>query len=179
MWDKTVKYVDLSMVTNHTGVEELPLPAPYSVRFYRPGDERHWARIETSAGEFDREEDVLPAFERYYGARRDQLSERMLFLLDGDGRPVGTATAWFDEGKAGHLHWVAIDQENQRKGLARPLVQRAMWRMHELGDNRAILTTQTPSWVAVKVYLGLGWRPYNDGNPDFDEGWRVIREKIY
>lgn len=52
--------------------ERLAPPAPaagYRIRPFAPGDERHWARIETSVGEFSEEAAARAYFERVYLAR--------------------------------------------------------------------------------------------------------------
>ena len=95
MWDTSVEKVHLRMELD--SLEQLPrhpLPERYGFRFYRPGDEIHWARIETSAGEFSRIEDGLRRFERDF-PDREPLPERMIFLTDG-GVPFATVTAWFE-----------------------------------------------------------------------------------
>ena len=49
--------------------ERLAPPAPaagYRIRPFVPGDERHWARIETSVGEFSEEAAARAYFERVY-----------------------------------------------------------------------------------------------------------------
>lgn len=178
MWDKTIKYHDLVMeIPTLEHIPELPLPPGYSLRYYQPGDERHWARIERGAEEFTNNADAYRAFEKYYGDRRLELPGRMMFLLDNNGLPVGTLTAWND-GARGQLHWVGIATGHQGQGLARPMCAAALRRMRELGHTDAYLTTQTPSWVAVKVYLQLGFLPAAPDQSGFMEGWNVIREKL-
>ena len=108
MWDTSVEKVHLFMELNSLeNLPQHPLPQRYGWRFYRPGDELHWARIETSAGEFSRIEDGLRRFERDF-PDREPLPERMMFLTDG-GVPFATVTAWFEPDGAGLLHYVAID----------------------------------------------------------------------
>ena len=70
MWDTSVEKIHLKMELD--SLEQLPqhpLPEKYSFRFYCPGDEMHWARIETSAGEFSLIEDGLRRFERDFPDR--------------------------------------------------------------------------------------------------------------
>ena len=93
MWDTTVPMISLAM--RAASLEDLPvfaLPSHCGWRFYQPGDELFWARIETSAGEFKRPEEGLAGFERAFAAG-GRLEERMFFLTDG-GVPFATATAW-------------------------------------------------------------------------------------
>ena len=173
MWDQTVEYHDLAMVCSDLNVPSRPLPDGFGYRGFQPGDEHHWAEIERSAGEFTNLTDALARFDQDFGADQAELGRRMLFLTTASGEAIGTATAWFDQG-VGQLYWVGVDQRYQRRGFARPLVAHTMRRLWQLGHRQAKLSTQTPSWVAVRVYLSLGWQPYDDGQPDYVDGWRVI-----
>lgn len=175
MWDTSVEKVHLKMELD--SLEQLPqhpLPKQYGWRFYQPGDENHWARIETSAGEFSRIEDGLRRFERDF-PDKEPLLERMLFLTD-NGVPFATVTAWFEPDGAGLLHYVAIDAEHQGRGLSRALTSLGMNRLRALGHRSARLDTQTYSWVAIKVYREFGFRPVMHGE-DEKRGWRIVSEK--
>ena len=77
MWDTSVEMIELTMALDC--LDDLPahpLPEQYGCRAYRPGDELHWARIETSAGEFSKVEAGLRRFEGEF-PDREPLSERM------------------------------------------------------------------------------------------------------
>ena len=174
MWDTTVPMISLAM--RAASLEDLPvfaLPSRCGWRFYQPGDERHWARIETSAGEFDRPEAALDGFSRAFSGGK--LEERMLFLTDG-GEPFATATAWHDHGAQGRLHWVGVDAAHQGMGLSKPLVSLALQRLREVGYRSAMLTTQTASWVAIKVYHQFGFRPLLRKDGEL-EGWKIVSDK--
>lgn len=177
MWDDSVKKIHLAMALDRLcGLPEYALPESYGARFYRPGDEAHWARIEVSAGEAGDEETMLKKFRRDF---RDtaELERRMIFLTDG-GVPFATATAWFEDAELGHLHYVAVDATHQGQGLSKPLVSLALKRIAELGHSRAMLTTQTQSWVGIKCYHGFGFRPMAFfPEEDEKEGWRIVSEK--
>ena len=175
MWDTSVAKVHLKMELN--GLENLPqhpLPEQYGWRFYQPGDELHWARIETSAGEFSQIEGGLRRFERDF-PDREPLPERMLFLTD-KGVPFATVTAWFEPDGAGLLHYVAIAAAHQGQGLSRALTGLGMNRLRALGHRSARLDTQTYSWVAIRVYREFGFRPVIHGEDD-KRGWRIVSEK--
>lgn len=177
MWDDSIQKIHLAMVLDSlSALPEHVLPERYGVRFYRTGDEAHWARIEVSAGEARDEETMLQKFHRNFGDPAE-LEKRMLFLTD-DGIPFATATAWFEDAELGHLHYVAVDAAHQGQGLSKPLVSLALRRMAELGHSRAMLTTQTLSWVAIKCYHGFGFRPMPFfPMEDEKEGWRIVAEK--
>lgn len=179
MLDQSLPYVDLVMERpNLQGLPDLALPAGYSLRLYQPGDQRHWARITRLAGEFLTNQGAYRAFDRYYGPARLALPRRMLFLLDAAGLPVGTVTAWEDQGH-GQLHWVAIIPEHQGKGLSRPMCAAALRLMRDLGSPDAFLHTQTWSWVAIGVYANLGFVPrITIGSLKEARGWDIVRNKL-
>lgn len=179
MWDSTVPMIGLAMRART--LEDMPrfdLPKPYGWRFFQPGDERVWAEIETSAGEFRTPEEGLKGFRKYYPTD-DGLDARMIFLTDS-GRPFATATAWFSDGgpsdSEGRLHWVSVDRAHQGLGLSKAVVSLAMHRLRKLGHASAFLTTQTASWVAIKVYHRFGFCPEVREEKEL-EGWRIVSEK--
>lgn len=201
MIDKTVPYVDLYMLHDNLGDTVVrPLPEGYSYRFFDESDTDigHWVGIEVSSGDVPSQKAGHEGFEKYYRAHIEALKDRCYFLLNDQGDPIGTATAFFivhpmhelekmtpdgtplpDE-VTGHLHWVAISEEYKRRGLAKPMITTAMKRMHELGHEKAYLHTQTPSWVAAKIYLDLGWEPFQfvQSDDEFRKGWDIVRKKI-
>ena len=175
MWDTSVEKVHLAMeLDSLENLPQHPLPEQYGWRFYQPGDEIHWARIETSAGEFSQIEGGLRCFERDF-PDREPLSERMMFLTD-KGVPFATVTAWFEPDGAGLLHYVAVDAAHQGRGLSRALTGLGMNRLRELGHKCARLDTQTYSWLAIRVYHEFGFRPLVL-NADEKRGWRIVSEK--
>lgn len=175
MWDLSIPMIDLAMEAKTLShLPAFPLPAEYGWRFFRPGDEWNWARIEVSAGEFERIEDGLARFRREFPTD-DGLEARMLFLTDG-GAPFATATAWYEPDGCGHLHYVAVDAAHQGRGLSRPLIGLALRRMAELGHTRARLTTQTASWLAIRLYREFGFRPEPCSDRDA-EGWALVARK--
>ena len=58
MWDSNVEMIGLAMKADDlSGIPEYKLPPNYGWRYFQPGDERIWAEIEMSAGEFTCVED--------------------------------------------------------------------------------------------------------------------------
>ena len=84
----------------------------------------------------------------------------------------------------GRIHWVCIVPQHQRKGLCRPMMTAAMNRLKALGHERAILGTQTPRLVAIKVYLDFGFVPdLGDDAPGAAGGesrraWRLVKQEL-
>lgn len=156
------------------------LPAGYRLRLFMPGDEANWARIETEAGEFASVDDALRRFRDEFGASIDDMRERCIFIENGEGEPIGTATAWYKTiaGESfGRLHWVGIVPREQGRKLAKPLVAAAL-RVLAAKHRKAMLTSQTDSWRAIKMYLDFGFVPLLDGTEDCMEAWRWLESQL-
>jgi len=176
MWDYTVEVIGLKMVLPELGESaRAELPEKYGWRFYQPGDEVHWARMWTSAGGFKSEEAALETFRRDF-PDADALKERMIFLTDG-GVPFATVAVWFGENpEQGRLHWVCIDEAHQNQGLSAPLIALSLDLCRRLGCTNAYLHTNTPNWVAIRMYHRFGFVPFSRGERD-NEGWKIVSEK--
>lgn len=180
MHGERLPMIPLVMIrANLEGIADMPVPAGYRIRAFAPGDESSWARVETAAGEFSSEPRALEHFASEFGPHLAEMEERCLLLETGRGEAVGTATAWRNPGflgiDHGRIHWVAVTPEHQGRGLGRLLTVKALLllrRWHE----RAYLTTQTSSWIAVHLYLSLGFAPFLDA-PEQAEGWALLRRE--
>ena len=165
MLDKSVPYVDICMrrepgTPNPAGA----LPPGYRFAYYAPGDEKSWARIETSVLEFDSEMDALLYFQRDFLPYGPELPLRMLFVeTDTGGEPekVATASAWWaytGPRRDPTVHWVAVKPAHQGLGVGKALIARVIDRMIEIeGDRAFYLHTQTWSHKAVKLYQRAGF----------------------
>ena len=165
--DERIWYQAVRMERPLTDIREIPLPEGYAFRNYVPGDREVWIGIELSAREFRTREEGLDAWNRYFAAEEESLRERMFFVTDRHGQCVATASAYFDiekgdDGHTGWLHWVAVRRASQGLGLSKPLVTRVLARMRELGYEKAVVPTQTTTWLACKLYMDLGFRPTED-----------------
>ncbi len=178
--DSRIRYYELVLERDLDSLPERALPQGYRFALYAPGDRDAWIGIEQSAKEFDDREEGLRAWEKYFAPHEALLPERMYFVLNGKGEKVATATAYFDirrpdDGINAMLHWVAVRREDQGKGLSKPLILRALHRMRELGYRRAVIPTQTTTWLACRVYLDLGFRPIPRNAEHSQMGWRIVR----
>ena len=175
MMDRSVPMIGLAMACDDLHAAPIfELPPQYGVRWFRPGDEYLWVEIERSAGEFENTADAIKKFRNKYFPTDEGLSERMLFLTE-NGAAFATATAWYGEGM-GRLHWVGIDAAHQGRGLSRPLVSLALECLRALGHRSAYLTTQTASWVAIRVYREFGFRPRLRDETE-RAGWEIVSRK--
>lgn len=175
--DSRIRYVHLTM--ERPDLDSIPhaaLPDGYRFVYYRPGDRDRWIDIELSAKELTSHEQGVEVWQKYYGNVEHLMDQRMLFIENAQGEKVATATAYpLDVPGLGQVHWVAVRRDHQGRGLARPLISKVLERMKELGCSRAMLTTQTTTWVACKLYLDYGFRPSAETVPKELEGWRILR----
>lgn len=178
--DKRIKYYELLLEKDIELVEKYPLPVGYHFEFYQDGDRDFWIEIEKSAKEFATYEEGLDAWNRYYADKEDELLNRMIFVVNGLGEKVATATAFYDvhgNDKSGSawLHWVAVKRDYQGKGLSKPLITHTLNIMKALGYTHAKIPTQTNTWLAVKIYLDLGFKPISENAVSSYNGWCIIK----
>lgn len=165
-------------------LENLPtfaVPAPYTLRWYQPGDEQAWLAIHIAADPYLTFTEET--FEREFGADRALLPTRQAYLCDGTGTPVGTSSAWFyhdEEGDPyGLVHWVAIHPTAQGKGLAKPLLGLVCARLRELGHERGYLNTSSGRIPAIGLYLQLGFVPKMRRDRETTlRAWRQVGERL-
>jgi GNAT superfamily N-acetyltransferase len=138
-----------------------PVPTPFALRWYQPGDGQHWTDIHLEA---DLYSDITPElFQREFGTDEAELGQRQAYLLNPDGLPIGTASAWYADGKwgenVGMVHWVAMRPQWQGQGLAKPLLSAICTKLSQFGYERTILQTSTARIPAVNLYLHFGFQP--------------------
>lgn len=178
--DSTIRFFHLLLEQEMREFPERPLPEGYRYVHFAPGDKDAWIAIERSAREFDSREQGEAAWERYFAGHEKELEQRMFFVEDRTGRKVATATAYYDigtgdDGVNGWLHWVAVSREAQGKGLSKPLIAHTLNCLRRLGYQKGIISTQTVTWLACKIYLDLGFVPEHQNAKESEEGWRIIR----
>jgi len=167
MLDKTVPFAKVFMHRKAgTPIPVFPLPEGFSYTYYEDGDELNWARIETSAGEFDSEFAALLLFKKEFMDEVDELYRRCLFIRTADGEKVATANAWWSyigDQRRAWLHWVSVDARFQGLGLGKAIISRVTELMKVLeGDVDFYLSTQTWSYKAINIYRKCGWAPTDE-----------------
>src|SRR5699024_7798028 len=108
------------MIHDLMDLPNVPLPKGYRFRKFdfTRNDEALWATIVTATGEFASESEARQRFEDEFQPYPHETAERILFLETTEGRPVGTASAWFGEWNGetiGRLHWIEIIPDFQAK----------------------------------------------------------------
>jgi GNAT superfamily N-acetyltransferase len=155
------------------------LPEGFTVTWFQPGWETQWLEIQMLA---DPEGGVGPeTHAKCFGAAPHELPRRQAFLIDPHGRPVGTATAWFDyryQGRSwGRLHWVAVLPEFQGRRLGQAMLSVVCERMRSLHPEMAFLRTAAHRSAAIAVYLKFGFVP-EAATPEEAARWRQALEHL-
>jgi GNAT superfamily N-acetyltransferase len=138
------------------------LPDGFKFVFFKAGDEKYWAEIETSVLEFDSERQALEYFGEEYLPHLTELERRCVFIENEQGEKVATSMAWWgflsDSKRHPWLHWVSVKPQAQGLGLGKAVTIKAMQLLLETeGDADFYLSTQTWSHKAVGIYEKLGW----------------------
>ncbi|MBP7963036.1 MAG: GNAT family N-acetyltransferase [Caldilineaceae bacterium] len=166
MQDVHQKVIPIHMIRpTLAAIPQFDLPPGVGVRTFRPGDEAIWAHIQDTADLYNHV--TVEIHRRDYGTDEEVLAQRQFFLMDKEGTPFASASAWWQEnyveaggGAWGEVHWVAMLPAWQGRGVARPLMTLVLNRMAELGHTRAYLNTATPRLAAVNLYLRFGFLPH-------------------
>src|SRR5438309_1776444 len=140
---------------------EFELPANYTIRWYRPGDELHWLNIHKEADQYNA---ITPElFTQQFGSDPGVLEQRQCYLVNECHAPIGTASAWFDDqfegGPIGRVHWLALLPAYQGHGLSKPLMTAVCRRLRELGHTSAYLSTSSSRSSAIRLYLKFRFLP--------------------
>jgi GNAT superfamily N-acetyltransferase len=172
-------YIDVRMTReNLENIPKFTLWDGYAIRWYQPGDEMAWQKIQSLADRYD--EVTADLFQEEFGTDAKLLSKRQCFLCDGDNNAIGTASAWFGDQNGpslGRIHWVAIIPEHQGKGLAKPLLAVVCDRLKGLGHCKTFLTTQTCRVPAINLYAKFGFVPVIESDAD-RQIWKELAEHV-
>jgi len=169
MLDKSVPFVDVLMHRRKdTPIPIFELPDGFAFSVFQSGDEKAWAKIETSVLEFSDELDALIFFQKEYLPFLSELERRCLFIENAVGEKIATSTAWWcysGTRRDPWLHWVAVKPGYQGLGFGKAIISKIMRLMVEIeGDRDFYLHTQTWSHKAVKVYEKMGYAITNEKN---------------
>ena len=178
--DRRIPYYKLRLEQDLDDIQEIELPPEYHYEYYTSGDRDIWIAIEKSAKEFSSREEGEAAWDRYFAGHEKELENRMFFVSDSSGRKLATATAYYDihtgdDGETGWLHWVAVHSDAQGLGLSKPLITHVLAHMKKLGYKKAVIPTQTYTWLACRLYLDLGFVPMKENAEKNKMGWRIIK----
>ncbi len=167
------------LVMTRASLEGLPppvVPAGYAIRSYRRGDERAWCRLvsEGIGGDWTPEE-FANQIERAVSFQPDDL-----LFAEMEREVVGTAWAiqrreFPDD--TGYVHMVVVAPDHRGRGLGRALVVAVLHRFRDKGLRRAVLRTEDHRLPALRVYLGVGFRPVLS-HESHEGRWRRIGGRL-
>ena len=164
MIDKSVEFYSVILYKKDVGNRPtFKLPEGYFFDFYKEGDEVFWAEIEVSLGQFNTLEEGIDCFKReFLSNERLDPRQRVLFVKDGTGKVVATASLWTGEHLFGELprfHWLAVSDECAGKDIAKALFTRLFELYDELslvGDIYLVTATRYyPAIAMYKKYFGF------------------------
>lgn len=169
MLDKSVPYFDVIMRRKAgTAIPERELPEKFKFSYFRSGDEKTWAKIETSVLEFDDTLDALVYFQKKYLHPLPEIERRCIFIENEKGEKIATATSWYaytGVRRDPWVDWVSVRPEYQGLGLGKALVSKVLQLMRDIeGDRDFYLHTQTWSHVAIRLYLQMGFEIIDERN---------------
>ncbi|MDB5056219.1 MAG: GCN5-related N-acetyltransferase [Bacilli bacterium] len=189
MLDKSIPYYNVIMKRRaDVLLTKFALPQGYSFEWYVPGKEEKWAEIETSVAEFENTAQGLVYFQAEYLPFRDDLVERLLFILNENGEEIGTITSWWNlmgERRDPSIHWFAVKDEYQGLGLGKALISECLRRLLLLEGNKDIyLHTSTRSYKAIGLYLKAGFEILEDESfghykNDYDKAMPFLHKVMY
>lgn len=166
----------------HPDIRSAPtyaFPAGYGMRFFEEGDIATWVQVQQRAEKYFTINEEL--FIKNYLTDSAKWAERIMFLVDPEGKAIGTITAWNDtkvnDRDMGQVHWVAIVPEAQGYGLAKPMLSAALDVMRSLNYTEAFLDTSSARVPAVNLYLHFGFKAFPREEVDKD-AWRKLAPQL-
>ena len=174
--EKKIKYYDLLMVRDLKNIEEFNLPEGFRYTFWNNDNcKADWINIHIQTGEFNSiDKEAEPIFNSFYSAFYSELSFRCIFIENNKGEKIATATI-SPANEFGYkcvIDWFAISPKAQGLKLSKPLLSKILLIAKELGYKKILLHTQTNTWLAAKIYLDYGFKPYKTKN---NIGWNILK----
>jgi mycothiol synthase len=154
----------------------LAMPAGYTMRTWRPGDEQAWADImNTGIGSDWTAEKVTQHF-----TSKPQFAPGAVFFAVRGDQPVGTAAAWRvpeTETRRGYVHMVCVLPEHRGRNLGYLVtLATARW-FQQHGFEEALLETDDWRVPAIRSYLRLGFAPVTDDD-EMRQRWRKVMAEL-
>ena len=148
------------MVWLEQALPQAQLPAGYSLRSFRPGDEAGWLAC-CEGGGLGTESWQDGDFRKKMLEMAGLCAEGIYFAVDEHGGIAGTTSAVRKEDH-GYIHMVAVSKAHQGKALGKPINLIAMRDLTEAGYKKILLETDDWRVPAIKIYLWLGFLPIVD-----------------
>ncbi|MBQ3494070.1 MAG: GNAT family N-acetyltransferase [Clostridia bacterium] len=174
--EPTLKYYELMMVKKLKKIRVFELPDGFKYVFWNDDScKQAWIKIHTETGEFNSiEKEAKPIFDNCYSKFYNELPLRCIFIEDNMGEKVATATI-SPAHKFGYkcvIDWFAISPKAQGLKLSKSLLAKTLQTAKQLGYKKILLHTQTTTWLAAKIYLDFGFKPFKTKQK---YGWRILK----
>lgn len=187
MLDKSIPYLKIFMKRDkNSSIIPYNLPKGFSYTYFKEGDEKAWAEIELSVGEFQTLEEGIALITKEIEQDKERLNNRIIFIENEKGEKVATGTAWreIDEekGKVSRAHWIATRADYQGKGLGSAIFYKTLTTaLEKEGESDVYLSTQTWSHVAIRMYIKQGFyitgeRVFGKDNNDYPKNEEMLKE---
>lgn len=153
-----------------------------------------WVSLHVMLGQLASFEEGMKYFNETFLPHLEDVKKQFILVVDEQGNLAGTSSLWdgthFGEHRL-RVHWVGVHPLHQRIGIAKMLVAETI-SLYEQSHTKEdlYLTTQTNSYVAIAMYLQLGFEPYVGEMPmnfhanhetfkeDNEKAWNMVYDKI-
>ena len=174
--EKTLEYHELLMIRDLNNIENYNLPKGFKFVFWdNDACLQDWINIHIETGEFNSvDKEALPIFKCFYSGFYEELPLRCIFIENNKGEKIATATITpaNEFGFKCVIDWFAISPKAQGFKLSKPLLSKVLITAKKMGYKKILLHTQTNTWLAAKIYLDCGFKPYKTKS---DKGWNILK----
>ena len=161
--DKSYAYEELLMVHDGTKIEEISMPEGYTLANHALDYKEDWCKMMLHHGMFFSEQEVQDYWNKMVQQNAAFLDQNFFIALDAQGNMAGAAGLWpgthFGR-ESMRLHYLAVDEAHQNRGLATALVIHALNVHQKRSRDPLYLSTQAQSWPAIVLYEKLGFHPW-------------------
>ena len=160
MLNRTIPFYNIILKCERY-IPNILLPSGFYFRFYQDGDARFWAALEYAVGDFPSQSSAMQYFSETYCTASEEFRKRCLFLVNPQNEVIGSCIVWKDQrgpAEISSLHWLVVSPSWQGKHLGLALCAKALELFHDLDAFPVYIHTQPWSYVAVLLYIQLGFR---------------------
>lgn len=163
--DKSVEHFNLIMVCEKPAENiSFEISEGYEIVHYHEQYRFAWINLHVKLGHFMDYDEGNKIFKNTFEAYPLDMLKYMYVTIDCNNNLVGTCALWcgnhFGYSRL-RMHYLGVDEQHQKKGIARTMCLYCMRLYSELGLRDSLyLSTQTNSYMAIALYLSIGFMPY-------------------
>lgn len=161
MLNRAIPFYNMILKCERYIPTEISLPSGFYFRFFQEGDDVFWAALEYAIGDFPSQSSAMQYFNSTYCSAPEELQKRCIFLINSQNEVIGSGIAWKDQRESAEissLHWLVVSPAWQGKHLGLALCAKAMEIFHDLDAFPVYIHTQPWSYVAILLYIRLGFQ---------------------